>query len=373
MSQQHIFLQRPTIQSLEQLDVELARLGITVLRRSEETDIDCYTDRALKDVVKDLVGSGLILVTQEDSFLEYILPAQDRFVAVEVANTLFRGTAFRRARVRQGFVARYVRDPVANTREFRILKALLCLRDRSLLADTDKAEIEQLITADLVWSPYRRTAGAWGIPSTSGFILMNARVPAIVDRYLSLLRACLSHYRRSRTMAIIGPDGVGKSTVIARLATYDGMRPIYMGMRDFRFGALIRALQRIRYVSIPLVHLVCYLEYMGRIGHALVLRLRGFDIVFDRHPRFDYGVSSSWFDRLLGKTLYRFLFPAPHAMFLLTAPIAVILARKDEMDAAALWDFYEHARATKATEIDNTRPAFETATEIARRFYELSA
>ena len=371
MPRQHTFLEKRTIRSLEQLDVELARLGITVLRRSHETDIDCYTDRPLEDIVKDLAASGLILVAVDDNFLEYILPAQDRFIAVEVANTLFRGTAFRRARVRQAFVARYVRDPLANAREFRILKALLCLRDRSLLANTDRAEIERLIAADLEWSPYRRAAGAWGVPSTSAFILMNARLPAIVDRYLSLLRACLSHYRRTRTMAIIGPDGVGKSTVIARLATYDGIRPIYMGMRDFRFGALIRALQRVRYVSIPLVHLVCYLEYMGRIGHALVLRLRGFDIVFDRHPRFDYGVSSSWFDRLLGKTLYRFLFPAPHAMFLLTAPDAVILARKNEMDAAALQDFYERARVTTATEIDNTHSAFETATEIARRFYEL--
>ena len=251
------------------------------------------------------------------------------------------------------------------------MKALLCLRDRSLLANANRAEIERVIAADLEWSPYRTTARTWGASSTSAFILMNARLPAIVDRYSSLLRACLSHYSRSRTMAIVGPDGAGKSTVIAGLATYDGIRPVYLGMRDFRFGALIRALQRIRYVGIPLVHLVCYLEYIGRIGHALVLRLRGFDIVFDRHPRFDYEVSPSWFDRLLGRTLYRFLFPAPHAMFLLTAPDAVILARKNEMDAAALQDFYERARVTTATEIDNTHSAFETATEIARRFYEL--
>ena len=355
--------------SSDDLAERLTALGINVLRQSRTTDIDCYTERPLGAVASDLEASGLIVTKQRDTFIECVFIDGDRLVPVEVATTLFRGAAFRRFGIKKDFVDKYVSDPQQHEATFRILKSALCLTGLRVLSDLPAPNVSSVLSESLVPNPYRTPIRRWDYPSSFSLLLHNAKVSSVIDRYVTLASNIIFHWKASRTFAIVGPDGAGKSTLIAALTRYTALKPVYMGMRDFRSQKLIVILQRVRYVSIPVVHVIIFIEYWSRLVNSWCLRLRGFDIVFDRYPTFDYAVSPSIFDRMFGRIVYGYLFPAPGRMFLLAVPPEIIHARKQEMSPADAETFYRRADGQPVIRVNNTGAVRDAVTSILKQAY----
>jgi thymidylate kinase len=130
---------------------------------------------------------------------------------------------------------------------------------------------------------------------------------------------------RGLTVAVLGPDGTGKSTLIRTLsqtAWPAGVRSVYMGFPQSR--ELSRRLVRFPGGALPVTWL--------RLAHAAVYRRRGALVLLDRYP-YDYLVDdpelrgTSPLSRMHRALLARAC-PRPDLLVFLDAPADVLVTRR---------------------------------------------
>jgi thymidylate kinase len=166
--------------------------------------------------------------------------------------------------------------------------------------------------------------------------------------------------RRGLTVAVMGPDGAGKSTLVTRLPGALG-RPsvvIYMGVNPestthclptMRWAqrrgpatppATSRPRGRVRSearAAVTHLHRLADLAYRFAVGRRA--RRRGAVVIFDRYvydARIDVLLGQrSLQSRLFARTVLRW-FPAPDLLLVLDAPSEVLYARKREHSVAWL-------------------------------------
>jgi thymidylate kinase len=173
--------------------------------------------------------------------------------------------------------------------------------------------------------------------------------------------------RRGASVAVIGPDGAGKSTLAAGLAGafYFPVRSVYMGLwpaNDAASGPL-RVLLR---------PLTVWRRYLGALRHRALGRL----VVFDRYG-YDALLSprGGWprLKRAYFAVLAR-LCPAPDVVLLLDAPGPVLHARSGEYDPARLEaDRAEYrllrGRVPDLVQLDARRPAEAVLADAVDRIW----
>jgi thymidylate kinase len=186
--------------------------------------------------------------------------------------------------------------------------------------------------------------------------------------------------RRGLSVAVIGPDGAGKSTLVAGLAERLPLPVLiqYMGLTGGR-------LPKADALRVPgLVFLARVAILWLRYARAAKHRATGGIVVFERHT-LDGAVPSGM--RLspagrLSRRLQRRVVPVPDLVLLLDASGTTLHERSGEYDAATLEDWrgaYERLRASvpRLELLDAERPAAEVQREaerlIWRRYEELSA
>jgi hypothetical protein len=157
---------------------------------------------------------------------------------------------------------------------------------------------------------------------------VGTRVRAVRDRLLRKARRAIGFLRPTApSVALLAPDGAGKSTVVAALerTTVCSVRGVYMGL--YQEGARRRPS---RVPGIGLARLLCrqWRRYLGARLHQASGRL----VLFDRYtydallpPRRRPGWSGRLRRWILGHAC-----PAPALVVLLDAPAAVLHARKQE-------------------------------------------
>lgn len=215
------------------------------------------------------------------------------------------------------------------------------------------------------------------------------------------------------TVAIVGADGSGKSTVARRLTEMSpaGSRYMYMGASIDRSNISLPTSRLLTYLKrkrvAPLVEETGALppaalmtEEMkqrvprGRIVKAIgvinrsaeewyrqlfvwAYRLRGFIVICDRHFLYEYFPNSQTFfagRQLLSVRIHAFLlrhfYPRPHITFFLDAPPEALYARKPEWSIEHLErqriGINEQGRSCpNFIRIDATRPVDEVVADVA--------
>jgi ABC-type cobalamin/Fe3+-siderophores transport system ATPase subunit len=169
------------------------------------------------------------------------------------------------------------------------------------------------------------------------------------------------------TVAVLGPDGAGKSTLVEGLRRECALpvRTGYMGLT----GGALRHVSRLRVPGVMLAGrlLVLWGRWLGGELHAL----RGRVVVYDRYvydavaptpyPLGPLGRASRW---LQGRAC-----PSPDLIVLLDVSGAEMYERKGEYDASTLEHWRQRflalrTRLPRLAVVDATRPAPEVRAEV---------
>ena len=165
---------------------------------------------------------------------------------------------------------------------------------------------------------------------------------------------------RMPTVAIIGPDGAGKTTVASRVAQFlqEPVRYIYMGWNHDASNVLLPTNRLARYIrhrfgraahgeparrkAVPVVaQLAAGFKLVNLIAEGWYRQIvarraaaRGNLVIFDRHPIADYPDSYETASirplRRLRHAVLRRALPRPQILIYLDAPAEVLLQRKGE-------------------------------------------
>ena len=196
--------------------------------------------------------------------------------------------------------------------------------------------------------------------------------------------------RRGPWVALLAPDGAGKSTLATRLAKdeYISARIIYMGMRHVDLPWLDRLEQRLfgegesaftRKLPFPLQTLRAFLGLTGqwlRLAAATWHSFRGRVVIFDRYV-FDAWLWRSAQNR---KKVRRWLrdgyWPTPELTVVLDAPGQVLYARKKEHSAESLeaqrrlYRNVARLNPGKVQIVDATRPSDDVGREVTALIWQ---
>ena len=222
------------------------------------------------------------------------------------------------------------------------------------------------------WVPLLKQRGrllrAWGRAHP---VVAARRVASSV--VLRLLERPLQAWsRRGASVALLGPDGAGKSTLAAGIesAFYYPTRRVYMGLWPSREAPRGAAATTLRILLRPLV---VWRRYLASVGH----RARGRLVVFDRYvydallpPRGPLG----WLKRPYFRMLSR-LCPAPDLVVLLDVPGSVMHQRSREYDPDHLEAERTHYRALSRRipgllRVDASRPAEVVLGDVLRSIWQ---
>jgi len=201
---------------------------------------------------------------------------------------------------------------------------------------------------------------------------------------------------RGLTVALVGTDGSGKSTVAARLLREAGgpVRVVYMGLNSSKANtrvSLSRVADRLvdhesddfrggrpdtrgrMWAAVRLGYRV--LEESLRFTEIAVLRRRGYLVVMDRHVRFDHVLGDESRGRLserLHRAFLQRLTPLPDLLIWLDVPVATAIARSGE----GTEEYHDRRRSAygravaaggeDAVRIDATQPIDDVVGEVMR-------
>jgi thymidylate kinase len=281
---------------------------------------------------------------------------------------------------------------------------LHCMLDQSSISERYRAELQKLATdarvdgelgsivgvhCPLGWTPSRLLgcvrSGDWNALEGSAldlhtewlqhqFIGARVRIMRGWLRHVNRLRCALP--QRGANVALLGPDGAGKSTVATSIESrfFSPVRTIYMGLGHGRPRAFT-------YFRGPgLYTLGALLTQWWRYLHARGYQARGWLVIFDRYTYDSMPTSSRPLSKLhlAGRWLRAHACPAPELVLLLDVPGKVMYDRKGERDPESLEVDRQNLLGLQQWvphlwRIDASRSAEEVSADVMDRIWELYA
>ena len=179
-------------------------------------------------------------------------------------------------------------------------------------------------------------------------------------------------HRRGISVALLGPDGAGKTTVADEIVGgfVFPARRVYMGLT----GGALRFVHRLRVPGIVLIAQLIVL--WARCLYAFALKSRGYLVVFDRYA-YDAAIPTP--HRLTrmqraSRWVAGHACPRPNLILVLNAPGEVMYRRKRAYTAAQLEDWRQHflrlrTRFPDLEVIDATLPLDRVRAEVFERIW----
>jgi thymidylate kinase len=222
--------------------------------------------------------------------------------------------------------------------------------------------------------------GEWDYLEQCGPLLLESwlrRGPIRSSSWLNRARGAVAYrlrgwHRRGISVALLGPDGAGKTTVAAEIVGgfVFPVRQVYMGLT----GGALRFVQRLRVPGIVLTGQLLVL--WGRCLYAFALKSDGYLVVFDRYA-YDAFVQTphrlTWMQRA-SRWVTGHACPRPNLILVLNAPGEVMYRRKRAYTAAQLEDWRQdflrlRNRFPNLEVIDTTLPLDRVRAEVFERIW----
>lgn len=176
-----------------------------------------------------------------------------------------------------------------------------------------------------------------GVQTAPGMIaaLHGGPLQQFINRQQLRLRHLLKRLDKGKTIALIGPDGSGKSFFIEKLKPIGETKTIYMGDFFFVLQPIYNALMKIPSPYNRFVYLLYPIENFLRWLKVRLLRLGGKIVLIDRYPGTNRNIAQTGTLKRLNDLTFRF-FPRPDILVLLLARPETVYARKQELNIAEI-------------------------------------
>lgn len=147
--------------------------------------------------------------------------------------------------------------------------------------------------------------------------------------YINYFKSKIINWRKGKIIALVGVDGVGKSTIINEIKNIiPGTISIYMGSAHYRFQKFYDILPK-NFITNFILFFMAYLENWMRYIQSIWLKSIGYTVIFDRFPTYQFARAKG-FRKKLYSTFYNYFFPSPYQIFYLYNESEILMKRKKE-------------------------------------------
>jgi len=138
---------------------------------------------------------------------------------------------------------------------------------------------------------------------------------------------------KGQIISFLGPDGVGKSTIIETLSDKLKFKSIYMGGKNYRLEKYYNKYEDLLILKIP-IFLLRYLENWIRYIKIFYWKFKNNIVLVDRYPKWGLvlDANSKKINIFLHNIFYKYIFPSSTKTIILTEDSEKILKRKQELN-----------------------------------------